>query len=161
MQNLKINLMHWIAMKANEQIQSYGTEHIKLEKPGALFAHSGEIKTLIGYGTEFKVTSDADAYSANVAYWYYDRPNPSVSPAGDIFTDESNRRSISGAEAAVTLALRRLLKKEREMDALAASQTAQLKQERGQLPPDPEPEPEPDPEPDTTDTGNEDPAGQS
>lgn len=95
---------------------------VKLAAPAALFWHKGKQKVLIGYGTDFSVTlPDLDCeLSAGAEGTLQIRKAPLHAPKGEVFTNFDKRPLASPEQAAVTLALRRLARKERELDAKRA-----------------------------------------
>lgn len=91
---------------------------VKLAAPAALFWHKGKQKVLIGYGTDFRVTlPDLDCeISAGAEGTLQVRKEGVIAPTGDVFTNFDKRPMHSAEHAAVTLALRRLARKERQLD---------------------------------------------
>jgi len=120
MQNLTLKAAEWETFKAKERFRHYGTDHIKLASPGAVYGHPGDV--LIGHGTEFKIRSDFHEISCSVPYVLYMPSADNCLSPGQILTNESKRPNISAAEAAVTLALRRFNRRQR----LAAEESARL-----------------------------------
>jgi len=151
MKNITTKIGQLTNMAKDAEILNTGTEHIILSKPGCLYGHPGKI--ILGYGTEFKISSDYEAYSADVPYSFKGAAETFVLSEGDILTNESKRPSESAAERMVTLALRRLSRKQKEIERASHELTRKQKEDRGQIEPDPEPipDPEPTPEPQTPD----------
>lgn len=102
----------------------------RLEKPAALYVvGEGDVRQLVGYGTDFKVELPRDGYQivASAAGVEHSPELAVTHPAGPILTNMDKRPMASPLERAVTLGLRALNRKKRELQALVAEANAKLK----------------------------------
>lgn len=81
---------------------------IKLEEPGALYAHTGSKSVLVGYGTYFKVTGPAAQVSSPVPGVINKQTSTPRKYEGQPFTVVDREHKESAALKEVTLALRKL-----------------------------------------------------
>jgi len=132
MQKINYKLADWVNFAASEACLASGDDHIRLSEPATIYAVDDDQRTPLAYGSEFRLIGDASSYSCDVDFAVYNPPNTARMPLGDIFTNESKRPTMSVAEQAVTLALRQLNRKQRELDVQSARLTTELKAEKGQ-----------------------------
>lgn len=153
MQTIKTLFSNWRSFSAKSKISNNGTEYLQLSEPGTVFAHKGKETIPIAYGTRFTLTTDADTYSCSTVCIVKRRRGEPLLPNGVRYTNDDRRPHMSPAEQAVTLALRKLNRKQRQLD----EQREALLDATS----DPAPEPAPEPTPEPTPQPNDDtPAGE-
>lgn len=116
MQSLVLKVSEWETMGAGKMFIPSGPVIIRLSQPGSLLLQIGAKAVPFAYGTEFKLTTDAKMVGASVPYTYHvpvDTSVRGVRADKEILTNEDKRPTLSSAEQAVTLALRRLKRTER------------------------------------------------
>lgn len=142
----------WQSFDANHKIMpTLAKTKVVLAKPAPLYLHKGDRSYLVGYGTEFSLQGEFDAFQAGAAgsaTGVTASPYKSDEPS---LTNINKMPGYSAETQAVMLALRELKREQRA--ALAAMRAASIAARPGDNPapqPDPVPEPEPQPEPDAT-----------
>jgi len=115
---MKYDPQNWITFKKSETVVVLSaTTQIKLAAPGALYCVSPDgTKTLIGYGSDFKVDLpkgyDLTADQPGVVYR---RLETRTEATGEVYTNADKRPMLSPAEQAVIFALRELKVRERAL----------------------------------------------
>lgn len=116
----KINVKNRVSFEAGKKgafLPFNEFVEVVLEKPGAVFAVLDDEEILIGYGTEFNIRLSHPCWiMANVPGVYIAPSHVVLPTSGEVFTNFDKRPTESPAEQAVTLALRRLNQKMREVD---------------------------------------------
>lgn len=143
METIKTKLGAILPFKAGAEFMNPGPVTIAYAKPAALYAvdHDGQVIAL-GFGSKFRLETDAASYKFAADGHVTIRPGVTVATPDDAtFANREKRPAMSAAEQMVTLALRRLKRKERE---LAAMQVAAEPIEPAERPPaDPPADPPP------------------
>lgn len=99
--------------KAGEKVPAYGNTRITMSADAALYIHVGAAKSLIGYGSEFKVEGPVDHhhFTSSVEISVIEKPSKVVETDGEVYTNAEKMPMESPAEAYVKQAVRKMLLK--------------------------------------------------
>jgi hypothetical protein len=130
----------WQKLDANKPVNPGPDVHVKLEKPGSLFAVVGKNKVLVGHGHDFKFkTTSETAFVADTPGVFFQRSGASVSNTGPILTNMEKIPQPSALEMVVNREMRKVRQERRKLLAeIAAKNRVAEAEARPRVPPPPE-----------------------